>query len=195
MDTWLSWKHRRSELSRSIPLSQKIDIFYERLCGWQLHIADQFVNGSSEQKMIPHAAFAALQVCLSYFETIGKYEAGYCHDDQSRHHFGLGLKSVFPHLRRVPSQRFNRVSKLLYQAARCGLYHASQTGPGVLLRRQQHVLRFNAHRGWIHVDPHRLPIALKKHLSVYRARLERSRNKKVQRQFENRFNHDNPGLA
>lgn len=194
-DSWLSWKHRRSDFSRPVPLVQKVDLFYERIAGWQLRIADQMVNASNGREPIPHAAFAALQVCLSYFEMVGKYEAGYSRRGASKKHFDLGLKSVFPYLRRIPTNRFKRVAELLYDAARCGLYHAAQTGPGVLLRRQRSVLRFNSKRGLIFVDPHHLPVVLLQHLDTYRSRLAKGHNKKLRRRFEARFDYDNPGLA
>lgn len=194
-DSWLSWKHRRSQFRKPIPFVQKVDLFYERILGWQLVIADKLVNGLNGHEPIPHAAFGALHICLSYFEMIGKYEAGYNQDDASTKHFKLGLKSVFPYLRRSPSARFDKVAELLYKAARCGLYHAAQTGPGILLRRQRSVLRFNSRRGSITIDPHRLPVLLQDHLLTYRRRLEGGRNVKLCQDFEARFDHDNPGLA
>ncbi len=195
MDTWLSWKHLRSQFGKPVPFSQKVDLFYERLFGWQLHIADLCANGSADLRCIPHSGFAVLQICLSYFETIGKYEAGFCKNAESREHFKLGLKSVFRYLRRVPASRFEKVADRLYEAARCGLYHASQTSPGILLQRQRSALKFDAKRGSLTIDPHRLPVALKKHLDGYRKRLEACRNKRLCERFEARFNFDNPGFA
>jgi hypothetical protein len=136
LDTWLSWKHRRSEWDRPASFAQKVDLFYEKLFGWQLHIADICANGAEDAPAIQHSGFAAPQIALSYFETIGKYQAGYYGHGESRRHFKLGLKSVFPSLRRVPVPQFEARSNLLYEAARCGLYHTSYTGAGVLLRRQ-----------------------------------------------------------
>jgi hypothetical protein len=172
-----------------------VELFYERILGWQLRIADTLVNGSNGHEPIPHSPFAALQVCLSYFEMIGKYEGGFTHDASSEKYFRLGLKSVFPYMRRLPADRFERLAKRLYKAARCGLYHAAQTGPGILLRRQRSVLRFSSKRGSITLDPHRLPILLQDHLLGYRRRLERGRNRRLCQNFEARFDHDNPGLA
>lgn len=194
-DTWLSWKHKRSQFRGPVSLAEKIELFYERIVGWQLEIADQCVNGSRDREGIPHSAFAGLQICLSYFETIGKYEAGCCKKGESEKHFKLGLKSVFPYLRRIPEERFDRLAARVYSAARCGLYHASQTGPGVLLRRQRSVLRFDAPRGVVFIDPHRLPVTLKAHLCAYRRRLERARSKRLRTNFEERFDFDNSELA
>lgn len=194
-DTWLSWKHLRSHFREPLSLAQKVDLFYERLFGWQLHIADLCANGSTELKGIPHSGFAVLQICLSYFETLGKYEVGFCKQGASEKHFRFGLKSVFPYLRRIPPERFDQLAGHLYEAARCGLYHASQTSPGILLKRQRSVLIFNAKRKSIAIDPHCLPIVLTRHLNAYRGRLEDGRHKALAAFFEARFNYDNPGLA
>jgi hypothetical protein len=193
-DTWLSWKHRRSQFTKPIPFDKKVSLFYERLYGWQLHIADLCANKSTDE-LRDHSGFAVLHICLSYFETIGKYQAGFCHDSESRLHFDLGLKAVFEHTRRMPQKRFEDFSERLYKAARNGLYHASQTGPGVLLRVQPSAVRFDSGRGLVTIDPHRLPVRLKKHLDEYRSRLESRRKKKLCKDFEARFAHDNPKLV
>ncbi|MGH9380206.1 MAG: hypothetical protein ACRD2Z_06295 [Thermoanaerobaculia bacterium] len=63
---------------------QKVDLFYEQALGWQLHLAELVANGGTafgeegnrEGKVVSsirHSGFAVLQICLSYFETIGYY--------------------------------------------------------------------------------------------------------------------------
>lgn len=193
-DTWLSWKHRTSEFTKPVSFDRKVELFYERLYGWQLHIADLCINRSTDD-LHRHSGFAVLQICLSYFETIGKYQAGFCRNGASKQHFKIGLKAVFEHARRMSQNRFDAFSERLYRAARSGLYHVSQTGPGVLLRRQRTVVRFDSNHSVVIIDPHRLPVRLKQHLDDYRRRLEHGRDRRLCTNFEARFAHDNPGLV
>jgi hypothetical protein len=194
-NSWLSWKHQRRDFKPPVPFDKKVDLFYERLFGWQLDVADHCINGGSGSPAIPHSAFAALQILLSYFETIGKYEAGYTGDHASKTHFKRGLRSVFPRLLRMPQADFDELADHLYDAARCGLYHASQTGRGILLARQRSPLRFVRRTKVITLDPHRLPALLKHHLDSYRKKLLGGRDPSLVAAFEARFALDNPGLA
>ncbi len=192
-DSWLSPRHRRSDFAKPVTPEKKLELFEARLLGWQLDIADECANGIDGQPANPHAGFAVLNLCLSYFETIAKYEAGFARQGQSAKHFKLGFLSVFPRLRRLPETTRNRRASLLYEAARCGLYHASQTGTGILLSRPATAVRFTPKRNAILVNPYLLPAVLKKHLHSYCQRVRR--NQSVRQRFELRFNFDNPGLA
>ncbi|HEV8406992.1 MAG TPA: hypothetical protein VGQ34_03575 [Sphingomicrobium sp.] len=80
----ISWKHEDSTLPKSLTFPLKVDLFYEQAFGWQLHIADLVANGGTafgengDRKgttvsAIRHSGFAVLQICFSYFETIGYY--------------------------------------------------------------------------------------------------------------------------
>lgn len=77
----ITWKDEDDNLAWPIRIEKKIDIFYQQALGWQLHIADLVVNGGlpldggTTVQAIKHSGFAVLQICLSYFETIGKYQA------------------------------------------------------------------------------------------------------------------------
>jgi hypothetical protein len=81
---WITWKHEDSALSTVLTLEQKVDLFCEQSLGWQLHIADLVANGGTAfgengdrngnaVSAIRHSGFAVLQICFSYFETIGYY--------------------------------------------------------------------------------------------------------------------------
>ena len=191
--TWLSPVHLSSDFKSPVSFEKKVELFHARILGWQLEIADECANGINGQPADPHAGFAVLHLCLSYFETIAKYEAGYTGDDQSKKYFKLGLASVFPSLRRSQSAVFEKRSKLLYKAGRCGLYHVSQTSRGILLGKPPSALRFAPKMNFVQVNPSLLPKVLKKHLAAYRERLLRPRNKRLRQCFEKRFKHDNPG--
>jgi len=78
---WITWKHRDTDIAWPPQTTEeKVEIFYERVRGWHLHIADLLANGgqpletTSTVRPLPHSGFAALQICLSYLETVGQYE-------------------------------------------------------------------------------------------------------------------------
>jgi hypothetical protein len=41
----ITWKQSDTDLVWPLTVEQKIDIFYEQLWGWQLHVADLIANG------------------------------------------------------------------------------------------------------------------------------------------------------
>src|SRR5579863_3252854 len=80
---WLAWNIDSDEVAWPPPsVEEKVDIFYQRSLGWQLHIADMLANGGQplgrnhSVERVEHSGFAVLQICLSYFETVGHYEKG-----------------------------------------------------------------------------------------------------------------------
>ena len=79
----ITWTHDSSEIPWPPSFEQKVDIFYHRHLGWQLHVADLVSNGGDPLShgdavtplpAVPHSGFAVLQICLSYFETIAQYQ-------------------------------------------------------------------------------------------------------------------------
>lgn len=180
---------------RPVPLAKKVELFQSRIRGWQLEVADECANGINGLPADPHAGFAVLHLCLSYFETIGKYEAGNMGDSDSKKYFKLGLMSVFPNLKRRRPELFEKRAEFLYKAGRCGLYHASQASNGILLGPPPSALRFAPKRNYVQVNPSLLPSVLKQHLATYCQRLLRPANKILRLNFERRFDHDNPNLA
>jgi hypothetical protein len=101
---WITWKHRDSDFSWPPPFEEKVEIFYHRTLGWQLHIADLLANGgqplgeSTTVQHLRHSGFAVLQICLSYFETIGQYEQEKLATKTSTEYFKEGVRSIFPQL-------------------------------------------------------------------------------------------------
>lgn len=80
----LTWMHDSTALSWPLAFEQKVELFYEQTIGWQLHIAELVANGGTAYgdpgnregsviKAVRHSGFAVLQICLSYFETIGRH--------------------------------------------------------------------------------------------------------------------------
>jgi len=41
---WISWKHQETDYSFPLGFENKVEIFYDQILGWQLHIADLIAN-------------------------------------------------------------------------------------------------------------------------------------------------------
>jgi len=187
----ITWKHREGDFPRPWDLETKITIFYERVYGWQLNVADICAN--SEQT-IPHSDFAVLQILLSYFETIAKYEAGFVprrKEGKSEQFFKKGVHSVFPRLVSENPGHVEHLLDTLYSKARCGLYHSSMTGVGVAIGAiDDKAIALDSAGSVLVINTHRLPGALKQHLAEYRDKLLEPSNSELRRNFEKRFDFD-----
>lgn len=196
---WITWKQRLSELSWPPPFEEKVEIFYQRTLGWQLHIADLLANGgqpfeeSFSVQPLRHSGFAVLQICLSYFETIGQYEQKKPTTKTSTEYFREGVRSVFPQLRARHGKDVERLLTRLYKGARCGLYHNSMTMPGIGLGPPSGdvPITYDARTNELAINPESLPRALKNHLEQFRARLLNPGNFDLRQNFERRFNEHN----
>ena len=133
-----------------------------------------------------------LHVCLSYFESHAKYEDGFARDGRSTFYFKTGVKSVFQQLNQWPTTAVDPFLNILYEAARCGLYHGSMTLAGIVLTSKiGSTVAFDATHNLIALNPHRLPVDLKAHLGEYVARLRDVSQTRLRQNFEKRFNFDN----
>jgi len=200
---WVSWKHQHTDFSQPTTFENKVAIFHEKVWGWQLHIAELCLDGgkahdgSTDLPKIPHSAFAALQIMLSYFEMIAKYENGFIpvnpKQGESAKYFKLGVKSVFPRLVNQNQDEVNSFLETFYEKGRCGLYHIAQTETGILLTGElPEAMRFDTTSKTLIINPHRLPVVLKSHLGDYRVRLLDTNNADLRQKFESRYNYDNP---
>jgi hypothetical protein len=192
---WITWKHQDTDFPQPWTLESKVEIFYEGIYGWQLNIADLMVNGGERAgdgktiEPIPNSGFACLHVCLSYFETISKYYDGFEGRGESRTHFKEGVKIVFPLLRKADHQEFlHLVLDWMYEGARCGLYHASMTLPGIALGQSPGPMGLEGDN--LVINPNTLPKYLKCHLCSYRADLSNQLNTTLRKNFERRFDYD-----
>ena len=194
---WIAWNIDSNSISwppKSI--EEKINIFYQRALGWQLHIADLLANGgeplgeNERVRPLRHSGFAVLQICLSYFETIGHYEHG---SGGSKDSFKKGCRSIFPALLKAYGNDSEELIEKLYTGARCGLYHNSITIVGVGLGQPGDgaPLAYDPARKVLAVSPERLPVFLKEHLEQFRIRLLDANNTELRHNFEHRFNGDN----
>jgi len=177
-DMWINWKQRYSDVTWPPCFEVKVEIFYERALGWQLHIADLLANGGQplgeplSVRPLAHSGFAVLQICLSYFETIGQYEQRKRTTKTSTAYFTEGVRSVFPQLLAGHGEHVDALLTRLYNGARCGLYHNSMTMPGIGLGPASGNVPFtyDARTNELAINPESLPRALKNHLEQYRVK-------------------------
>jgi hypothetical protein len=192
-------KHMRSDFPFSLSLDQKITIFFERVDGWQLSIADQIVNGIKDKNgkiihfPLPDSAYAVLSIVWSFFEMIAKYESGYIGIDKCRFYFKKGVRSVFPDLEKEYSQPLvDEVLNVLYDWVRCRLYHCGFTDPKVFVRNDIRVASMVlTKQKKLIVNPELLVPALRKHLEEYIERLRAVGNIQLRKNFEKRFDFEN----
>lgn len=194
--------------SRDIPwppatIEERVEIFYQRTLGWQLHMADLVANGgqplgdTSRVSRLEHSGFAVLQICLSYFETIGHYEHGVSSPNAKGtegYFFKEGVRLVLPQLVVDCGEKvFGELLDRLYVGARCGLYHNSMTVVGVGLGQppSDAAIAFDPAAGQLVISPERLPRALKAHFEQFRARLLDAANIDLRKNFGERFDQDN----
>jgi hypothetical protein len=192
---WIAWNIRDTDLAWPLTIEKKIDIFCQQTLGWQLHVADLIINGGkpldgdTRIESVPHSGFAVLQICLSYFETIGKYRALGTTNGEN---FRAGAQEVLPELQHVPDRVRKSLLGALYKGARCGLYHNSRTARGVGLGQPSsgEAVVYDPDAQVLVINPHRLPQVLKCHLEHYRTELLDSNNADARRHFQSQFDND-----
>lgn len=200
---WISPSYRDTDFPAPMSLDDKITIFEDRTLGWKLDIADRIINGTEAAAAIPHSGYATLDIVFSYFELVGKYEAGYADLGRSEDFFKEGVYSIFPALRSdspdleaagvIGDVRpvIDEVLDIMYSGVRCGIYHSGITdGRVVLTSDVRHPLAFDPQSGVLVINPHRLVPALKEHLQGYISRLREEANQDLRNNFESRFDFD-----
>ena len=157
----------------------KVRLFQEQIQGWIIDVAKEI-----KQRQIGHADFAILSILLSYFENIGKYKVGYGQNGKSDYYFRKGLRLVYPSIRK--HGRSKVLTKLIYDQARCGMYHVGFTG-------NQIVLDCSISKGikmsgkMVKICPEKLIIDLQSHFNQYCKDLKNSNNKTLRTNFEKRI--------
>jgi hypothetical protein len=196
---WISWKHEDSALSEPLSFEQKVDLFCEQALGWQLHVADLVANGGTAfgengdrngntVSAIRHSGFAVLQICLSYFETIGYYTG---ESSGSGAAFRKGVAEVFPDFAREHPDKAKAFANALYKDARCGLYHNVRTARvGLGTPPDGAPIAYVSQRRLVVVSPERFPKALKAHLEFFRNALLDHDNQELRKVFADRFDDD-----
>lgn len=190
---WVSFHYQDTDFTWPLSLDDKIDIFVDRVYGWQLDIADQCINSITRPdgnitNPIPGAGFAALHIVLSYFEMVGKFRDGYVKKGKSEYYFREGMFAVFPMLRTFPPTFVDKLLEILYSGGRCGLYHGGMTDPHVIITGEiSNPLSLDEQNDILIINPHKLIPAMKDHLAAYAAELRDPNNGQLRRNFELRF--------
>ncbi|MEI9979390.1 MAG: hypothetical protein WDN23_10385 [Edaphobacter sp.] len=185
------------DFGRLLSYEEKVEIFYEQTLGWQLHIADLIANGGMtfeqintsqpgyEIPSIRHSGFAVLHICVSYFELVGSIVSS---ETGSTKRFHAGMREVLPGLFKGTPED-DALLKLLYKAARCGLYHSARPGGPVGLGQPDNGMAIAHDPGARKaiISPDRLPKVLKAHLSKLKTKLLDSANTPLRQRFQTRF--------
>jgi len=198
----ITWTHDSDELRSPLTFEKKVEIFYHRTLGWQLHIADIVSNGGKplgqdenapELSAVPHAGFAVLQICLSYFETIAQYQSADPQHKSSTALFKEGVHAVFPQLLEGNQADVDEFLTVLWKQGRNGLYHASMTRSGVGLGQPGGgiAMAFRPSVKQLVIDPHVLPKVLKTHLTSYCDQLLNPNNTDLRHNFATMFDREN----
>jgi hypothetical protein len=90
---YISPHYQQTDFPSGLSLDQKIEVFADRVRGWQLNIAQKCRETSQ------HSGYGVLHIITSYFEMIAKYEDGFAAKGNSEDYFKKGVLLVFPRLR------------------------------------------------------------------------------------------------
>jgi len=167
-------------------LDQKIEIFADRVIGWQINIAQQCADN------IPHSGFAVLSIVMSYLEMIAKFKDGYINDNKDKKsgpyfkkecaQFLSILSNIAPNLR-------NKVADKIWAGVRCALYHTGITKDINLSGDFLSSIEYTAPYEKVDINPHRLVPDLQKHFQAYIEELRNHTNERLRSNFEARFDY------
>lgn len=206
-DWWVTPKRRLRDVPKILTLDDKINIFSERINGWKIDIANQLINGAviqSEKGAIkiegnPHAAYATLDIILSYFEMIAKYYEGYTGLFESKAFFKKGVCMVFPETKDIKEKQLKSILEelldTLYFGARCGMYHIGLTDSRILLAGgETPPIKLQCNRR-VTINPHKLVQLVSYHFNNYIKQLKDASNTGLRQNFEKRFDIDTSYIA
>jgi len=193
---WITWRHQDTDFNWPLTFAEKVELFYEQTLGWQLHIADVVANGGNifpevrdgvpvqetTVSVLPirHSGFSVLQICLSHFETLGRY-TGVTSDSKAA--FVAGVNRVFPQFAAL------NFAKVLYRDTRCGLYHNVRSAR-VVVALLDKAVQYDPTTGRILICPELFPGVLKSHLDQFRDELLREERGALGKAFERQFDVD-----
>jgi len=122
---------------------------------------------------------------MSYFELVGSLVSS---ETGSRKRFNAGVKEVLPEVLPGTADDDTLLS-LLYEGARCGLYHSARPGAPVGLGQPDdgNAIAYDRGRGKAVINPHRLPRVFKAHLLELRTKLMDPVSVDLRQRFQERF--------
>jgi hypothetical protein len=189
--TATSRSHRDGQFGSHPTIDQKIEIFNERVLGWQIDVAEDMSRqyfdalfANDIKKPMRHSGFAVISVIFSYFETIAQYLQGASSHCQSAAFFEYGFRDVYPASCFQGYQIRN-----VYANIRCGMYHSGLTRPGVNISEgHQPTFRFDMNDRLL-VNPFTLVVDVKQHFVAYVTRLRGGLDADLRQRFETVFDY------
>jgi hypothetical protein len=179
---YISPNFQQIDFPSGLSLDQKIEVFADRVKGWQIEIAEKCRHTSQ------HSGYGVLHIIISYFEMIAKYENGLTENDRSKEFFKKGLRLVFPGLVNHPSGVSDQVLDSLYEGVRCGLYHGGGTVGNIAITwDQKSAMGFSPDGKSILLNPEMIIEVVKAHFDSYVTRLRDAKNPELRERFNRRF--------
>lgn len=181
----------KDALAFPLTIEAKIDLFEERIQGWQISIADQCYRGVLDNAgnrispSVPHCGFGVLYMLLSYFEMIAKYEAGDL-SEVSGKWFKEGIKTVYPEL----TAKTEKILTKFYKGARCGLYHAGLTSKFVFIDGGVASVEYDPGSEMLVINPGDMIDRVANHFKAYCQRLRDPAQALLRANFEKKFDAD-----
>ena len=121
MPTYISHNHLSNDFGTAPTLDNKIEVFRDRVQGWQIDIAKHIETH-------PHGGYGILYVLSNYYEMIAQYWKGVSSDGRSKKMFVFGFKLVYDATALTKQQ-----IESIYSSLRCGLYHSGYTKRGLVI--------------------------------------------------------------
>lgn len=156
----------------------KIRLFEEQIQGWTLNVLKEI------KTKVGHSDFAMLSVMMAYFENIQKFKEGYDKAGKSEVFFTEGLKWVYPKFK--GHKDADTLTKVVYEQARCGMYHVGLTGTKIILDCSISS-GIGIVRGNIKICPGKLVEDIQNHFDQYIKDLKNPLNTILRTNFEKRL--------
>ena len=168
---------------RGMTLDQKINVFEDRVSGWQIGIARAILDCGIE-----HSDFALLQILVCFFEMLGAYLSGSTAKGRESRNFKEGLKATIPNIAEDAELGLDAVWKKI----RNGVYHIGLVKAGVLLRcGTGRPIRFVPETNSLEVCAAELLGEIEARFRAYVADLQNHENLQLRKCFDDRFMYDN----
>lgn len=187
--SWLSPQYTFEGLDDPYSLEVKINVFEDRVRGWQLNVADTMLNGCEESprmgSYLADSGFASLAILTSYFEMIAQHDKGESSKGKSKKFFIHGFKLVFDN---EFSGDTENVAAALYSYVRCGMYHDGITKAHVRISGEfRNAIEYDTLDRMVYINPHIMVRKLKEHFHHFVQTLKDDTNIAARTKFGQRF--------
>lgn len=163
-------------------LESSIELFRERVQGWQLDIAadieGQINLDQDPARTMKHAGYALVWILFSYFEMVGQVITG---KRKSKKAFIAGFEDVYPEL-----LKRDEVKKV-YDRVRCGMFHIASTKKGTIIGGSFEKDFAMDPDDNVQMNPHLLVHSIQTHFITFIARLNDTNEIDLRKHFEQEF--------